>query len=228
MRRKTRWARAAAIRTPTVTARTTAPKWAATSMHRWTAMATARRTCSSLRSRTRDGDGVSNQNDSANSNPCVPNANSAACLATDSDGDGLTNAQEDALGTDRDNADTDGDGISDGVEAGSNPADPTDTDGDGIPDVVRSGRQPRPMSTATTTASPMAMEAAPIRCIRSTPMATARLTTWTRQRWRRRCRMRSKWAPTRPTRATATTTARLTTWIPTATTTRCPTASKAT
>jgi len=86
-----------------------------------------------------DGDGVSNQNDSANGNPCVPNANSAACLGADDDGDGLTNVQEDTLGTDRGNPDSDGDGISDGVEVGSNPADPTDTDGDGIPDVVEAG-----------------------------------------------------------------------------------------
>ena len=86
-----------------------------------------------------DGDGVTNQNDSANGNACVPNANSAACLAVDSDSDGLTNAQEDALGTSRGNADTDGDGISDGVEVGGDPADPTDTDGDGIPDVFEAG-----------------------------------------------------------------------------------------
>ncbi|MEO8061284.1 MAG: hypothetical protein ABI821_00910 [Pseudomonadota bacterium] len=85
-----------------------------------------------------DGDGVSNQADSANSNPCVPNPNSAACLAVDSDGDGLSNGVEDSNGTDRNNADTDGDGVSDGVETG-NPADPTDTDGDGIPDVLEGG-----------------------------------------------------------------------------------------
>src|SRR5204862_4271112 len=69
-----------------------------------------------------DNDGVVNQADSANTNPCVPNATNAACLAADSDGDGLTNAQEDALGTSRGNADTDGDGTSDGVEAGGNAA----------------------------------------------------------------------------------------------------------
>jgi YD repeat-containing protein len=46
--------------------------------------------------------------------------------AKDSDGDGLTNAQEIALGTDPFRADTDGDGFNDGVEAseGSNPLDP--------------------------------------------------------------------------------------------------------
>jgi hypothetical protein len=86
-----------------------------------------------------DGDGVNNQNDSANTNPCVPNANSAACLAVDSDGDGLTNGEEATLGTDPHNPDSDGDGISDGAEAGSNPSSPTDTDGDGIPDVFEAG-----------------------------------------------------------------------------------------
>ena len=84
-----------------------------------------------------DGDGVANQSDPANTSPCIPNANSAACLATDSDGDGLTNAQEDALGTDRNNADTDGDGANDGAEVG-NVGSPLDTDGDGIPNVLES------------------------------------------------------------------------------------------
>ncbi len=78
-----------------------------------------------------DGDGVSNQLDAANNNACVPNANSAPCLALDSDGDGLTNAQEDTLGTSRSNPDTDGDGTLDGAEAG-------DTDHDGIPDALES------------------------------------------------------------------------------------------
>src|SRR4029079_7909730 len=81
-----------------------------------------------------DGDGVANQADPSNNNPCVPNGSAAACLAADSDGDGLTNAQEDALGTGRNNADTDGDGVSDGIETGD-PAHPADSDGDGIPDV---------------------------------------------------------------------------------------------
>jgi hypothetical protein len=85
-----------------------------------------------------DGDGVANQSDSANTNPCVPNSSNAACLAHDSDGDGLTNAQEDTLGTGRDTADTDGDGINDGVEVGASPANPVDSDGDGIPNVLES------------------------------------------------------------------------------------------
>src|SRR5688572_3364389 len=78
-----------------------------------------------------DGDGVANQADANNANPCVPNANSAACLALDSDGDGLTNGQEDTLGTDRSNPDSDGDGANDGADAG-------DTDGDGIPNALES------------------------------------------------------------------------------------------
>jgi hypothetical protein len=72
-------------------------------------------------------------------NPCVPDPNSAGCLAADSDGDGLSNAQEDVLHTDRNNPDTDGDGANDGGEAGGNPSQPTDTDRDGIPDVLERG-----------------------------------------------------------------------------------------
>lgn len=53
----------------------------------------------------------------------------------DRDGDGLTDDEEAALGTDPDNPDTDGDGISDGdeVDGGTDPTS-ADTDGDGILD----------------------------------------------------------------------------------------------
>jgi nucleoside-specific outer membrane channel protein Tsx len=53
----------------------------------------------------------------------------------DTDGDGLTDSQEEELGTDPENPDTDGDGLTDGeeVELGTDPLNP-DTDGDGIPD----------------------------------------------------------------------------------------------
>lgn len=53
----------------------------------------------------------------------------------DRDGDGLSNEEEEALGTDPDNADTDGDGLSDSLEneIGTDPTN-SDTDGDGVPD----------------------------------------------------------------------------------------------
>jgi MYXO-CTERM domain-containing protein len=45
----------------------------------------------------------------------------------DADGDGLSNLEEEAIGTDPDNPDTDGDGIRDGTEwRGGNPANPND------------------------------------------------------------------------------------------------------
>lgn len=55
-------------------------------------------------------------------------------LATDSDGDGLNDAEELGLGTDPHNPDTDGDGLLDGQEVnefGTDPLNP-DTDGDGL------------------------------------------------------------------------------------------------
>lgn len=55
--------------------------------------------------------------------------------AVDSDGDGLSDAEETTLGTDPTDPDSDDDGLSDGdeVELGTDPLDP-DSDGDGIPD----------------------------------------------------------------------------------------------
>ena len=54
----------------------------------------------------------------------------------DDDGDGLTNAEEAELGTDPDSADTDGDGLDDAAELDEHDTDPTvsDTDGDGFDD----------------------------------------------------------------------------------------------
>ncbi len=54
----------------------------------------------------------------------------------DTDGDGLTDAEEAELGTDPNSADTDGDGLSDGEEVNDYDTDPTnaDTDGDGLED----------------------------------------------------------------------------------------------
>ena len=51
--------------------------------------------------------------------------------STDADGDGLTNLQEFALGTDPLQADTDGDGLTDYAETNAHGSDPLQTDGDG-------------------------------------------------------------------------------------------------
>jgi large repetitive protein len=85
-----------------------------------------------------DGDGVLDPLDATNSNPCSPSSVVAACLAYDSDGDGLTNGQESSIGTDPNDADTDGDGADDGTEVGGSPTAPADTDGDGINDALES------------------------------------------------------------------------------------------
>ena len=55
---------------------------------------------------------------------------------TDTDGDGLTDAEEEELGTDPTNPDTDGDGLSDGEEVNEHGTDPLDgdTDDDGLTD----------------------------------------------------------------------------------------------
>ncbi len=54
----------------------------------------------------------------------------------DADGDGLTDSQEQSLGTNPYHPDTDGNGVPDGVEIGSNPSIPLDSDGDGIIDAL--------------------------------------------------------------------------------------------
>ena len=53
----------------------------------------------------------------------------------DPDGDGLTNADEAALGTDPDAFDSDGDGLPDGAEVGD-PGQPADEDGNGVIDAL--------------------------------------------------------------------------------------------
>jgi gliding motility-associated-like protein len=91
-----------------------------------------------------DSDGVVDELDPANTDPCIPNPNAGPC---DQDGDGLTNTDETAAGTDPTNPNTDGDAFTDGQEVtgGSNPLDPcdpddtlpgcqVDTDGDGVTD----------------------------------------------------------------------------------------------
>jgi hypothetical protein len=60
-----------------------------------------------------------------------------SCGSADTDGDGLTNDEEAAVGTDPSNPDTDGDGENDGVEIGD-PSAPNDVDGDGSNDALES------------------------------------------------------------------------------------------
>ena len=68
----------------------------------------------------------------------------------DSDGDGLTDEQEQVIGTDPRSADTDGDGLTDGEEVATHNTDPklADTDGGGISDgaEVNRGTDPRTSS----------------------------------------------------------------------------------
>jgi uncharacterized repeat protein (TIGR01451 family) len=54
----------------------------------------------------------------------------------DSDGDGLTDEEEEDLGTDPYSPDTDGDGLPDGFEVGPDESNPYDTDGDGTIDAL--------------------------------------------------------------------------------------------
>ena len=63
---------------------------------------------------------------------------SVSSCDTDDDGDGLLGGLESNLGTDPNNADSDGDGISDGEEVGDDPTNPLDEDGDGIIDALES------------------------------------------------------------------------------------------
>ncbi|MBQ4914031.1 gliding motility-associated C-terminal domain-containing protein [Maribacter sp. MMG018] len=57
---------------------------------------------------------------------------------TDDDNDGLTGCEEATIGTDPNEADSDGDGIDDGDEVGDDVTDPLDEDGDGIIDALDS------------------------------------------------------------------------------------------
>ncbi len=77
-----------------------------------------------------DGDEVTNGSDPLN--PCDPDDSAAICQI-DTDGDGLTDVYEGIIGTNPNNPDTDGDGISDGDEVtnGSNPLDSCDPNANG-------------------------------------------------------------------------------------------------
>jgi heat shock protein beta len=76
----------------------------------------------------RDGDGYSNNQEiTGGSNP-----DDSSSVPTDRDADGISNTDETSNGTDPDNADTDGDGINDGIEG------ITDSDGDGTIDALES------------------------------------------------------------------------------------------
>jgi hypothetical protein len=78
--------------------------------------------------------------------PLSPTPAPSPSTSSDTDNDGLTAEQETNLGTDPNNADTDGDGLSDRLEAESYRTDPlkADTDGDTFPDggEVQSGYNP--------------------------------------------------------------------------------------
>ena len=76
-----------------------------------------------------DGDGLIDPLDPFNRDACRPNAQADAC---DADGDGLTRVEEDELGTNPNDPDTDGDGIADGAEAR------LDSDGDGLSNAIES------------------------------------------------------------------------------------------
>ena len=69
---------------------------------------------------------------------CTATSGGGSTGGTDTDGDGLTDAQEQQLGTDPKNADTDGDGLKDGAEVNTYGTDPkdADTDNGGVPDGV--------------------------------------------------------------------------------------------
>ncbi len=73
-----------------------------------------------------------------------------AVLDDDPDRDDLTNAEEEALGTDANDADTDDDGVEDGDEvfAGTDPLNP-DTDGDGLTDGQERDAGTDPLNTDT-------------------------------------------------------------------------------
>jgi len=93
-----------------------------------------------LRAGDQDGDGIQAAYDNCDrtANPGQEdfNADMIGDACQDSDGDGLLDADEIAMGTDPGNPDTDGDGLDDGDEINIHGTDPTDsdTDDDGLSD----------------------------------------------------------------------------------------------
>jgi MYXO-CTERM domain-containing protein len=84
-----------------------------------------------------DGDGINDGIEHRNNlDPLDPNIPVDPSLWVDTDGDGLADIEELRLGTDPNNPDSDGDGLTDGEEVGIYGTDPTlrDSDGDGLTD----------------------------------------------------------------------------------------------
>ncbi|MFY9824739.1 MAG: hypothetical protein WAM82_25400, partial [Thermoanaerobaculia bacterium] len=94
-----------------------------------------------------DGDGIPDDWETAHG----LDPNDPADALEDRDHDGLTNLEEYTLGTDPNNADTDGDGLSDGDEVHRYHTDPLreDTDGDGIPDGIEVAAGSDPLDPAS-------------------------------------------------------------------------------
>ena len=81
------------------------------------------------------GDGVEWESDGTNP---VDNPSDDNVAANDDDEDGLTNGEEQVYGTDKDDPDSDGDGLPDGYEVNVVESNPllNDTDSDGLDDIV--------------------------------------------------------------------------------------------
>lgn len=126
------------------------------------------------------------------------NVAATAAVLGDNDEDGLSNTQEATIGTDPENPDTDGDGLTDGEEVltiGTNPlnrdsdgdllddgeevneygTDPTraDTDGDGVLDSTEILNGTDPNATPPATATPILTATATETAVPTTPTATA-------------------------------------------------------